>query len=105
MLAEVLGLLGSTVREVGQWRRDGGVFIWASVFAPSLRIAVVVLLGLFSPFVLIPLADSAIPWLLETPQRVAWTVFGFLLLVEAGGLAVGVGLHRSASATNTSANP
>lgn len=97
MLAEVLGLVVSTVREVFQWRQEGGVFVWNSVFAPSFRIAVVILMAVFSPFVLIPLADSLVPWLLETPQRIAWTAFGFLLFVEVGGLAVGVGLHRSLS--------
>lgn len=104
MLAEVFGLLVSTAREVVDWRRTRGVFVWRSVFAPSFRIAVVVLLGLFSPFVLIPLADNVVPWLLETPQRVAWTAFGFLLFVELGALVVSVGLHRSVSAENASAN-
>ncbi len=64
--------------------------------APSFRIAVVALMAIFSPFVLTPLGDSVVPWLLETPQRVAWTAFGFLLFVELGALAVGVVLHRSA---------
>ena len=98
MLAELVGLIVSTVREVVGWRRDGGVFGWGSVFAPSFRVAVVILLAVFSPFVLIPLADSALPWLVETRERLAWAVFAFLLVVEAGGLAIGVGLHRSLKA-------
>lgn len=105
MLAGVVGLVFSTVREVVAWRRVGGVFIWHSVFAVSFRIAVVILLAVFSPFVLIPLADSLLPWLLETPQRVAWTAFGFLLFVEIGALAVGVGMHRSLKAEKVPASP
>jgi hypothetical protein len=80
--AGVLGLFVSTAREVLQWRAERGVFVWNSCFAPSLRIAVVILAGIFSPFILIPLGDSLVPWLLDTPSRIAWTAFGFLLLVE-----------------------
>ena len=105
MLAEVLGLLLSTAREVVNWRRVGGVFARDSVFAPSLRIAVVVLAGILSPFVLIPLADSVVPWLLETPERIAWTAFGFLLFVEVGGLAVGVAMHRSSKGEKAPSKP
>jgi hypothetical protein len=100
MLAEVLGLVFSTVREVIAWCSDGGVFVWKSILSSSFRIAVVILLGVFSPFVLIPLADSVVPWLIETPRRVAWTALGFLLFVELGGLAFGVGMHRSLRAEN-----
>ena len=95
MLAEIVGLLVSSVREILEWRQRGGVFVWNSIFGASLRIAVVMMLAIFSPFIVIPLADSLIPWLLETPTRLAWTAFGFLVFVELGGLAVGVGLHRS----------
>lgn len=99
MTVEVLGLAVSSAREVAEWRRAGGTFTWSSVFAPSLRIAVVVLMAIFSPFVLIPLADNVLPWLLETQARISWTVFGFLLVVELAGLAVGVSLHRSLTAS------
>jgi hypothetical protein len=98
MAVEVLGLLVSTAREVVRWRRVRGVFIWMSVFAPSLRIAVVIVLGVLSPFVLIPLGDSLVPWLVETPRRIAWTAFGFLMFVEFGGLALGVVMHRGLNA-------
>lgn len=94
MVAEVLGLGASTAREVFRWRQERGTFVWNSIFAPSLRIATVILIGILSPFVLIPLADSLVPWLFENPRRMAWTAFGFLLFVELGGLAIGVGMHR-----------
>jgi hypothetical protein len=101
--AGVLGLVVSSTREVLRWRVERGVFVWNSVFAPSLRIAVVMLAGIFSPFVLIPLGDSLVPWLLDTPSRIAWTAFGFLLLVELGALAIGVGMHRTAQAEHPQA--
>lgn len=103
MVAGVLGLIVSTSREVLRWRKERGVFVWNSVFSPSLRIAVVVLMGVFSPFVLIPLGDSLVPWLLETPSRISWAAFGFLFLVELGALAVGVGMHRSIQAEHEQA--
>ena len=98
IVVNVIGLLVSTVRELLECRRSGSVFLWHSVFSPSFRVAVVVLMALFSPFVLIPLADSLLPWLLETPRRMAWTAFAFLLFVELAALAMGVGMHREAGA-------
>ncbi len=98
LVVDVVGLVVSTARELVSWRSSGGVFLWRSVFSPSFRVAVVVLMAIFSPFVLIPLADSVLPWLLETPRRTAWTAFAFLLLVEVGALALGVWLHRDAGA-------
>lgn len=103
MVVGVLGLVVSTAREVLRWRAERGVFVWNSVFAPSLRIAVVILVSIFSPFILIPLGDSLVPWLLDTPSRMAWAAFGFLLLVELGALAVGVGMHRSIQAEHAQA--
>jgi hypothetical protein len=97
VVAEVLGLMLSTAPEVVRWRRVGGKFVWNSIFSLGVRGAAALLIGFLAIFVLIVLVAleaQPVDWVLRAPHRAAWTVYGFLLLVEVGGLAIGVGMHR-----------
>ena len=98
LVAEVLGLLIGTAPEVVRWRRVGGVFVWNSIFGLGMRMTVALLLGVVLGILLIALAESFATWVFETPQRTALLVFGFLLAVEIGGLALGALMHRDLKA-------
>ena len=105
LVAGVIGILFSTVSEVVRWRRTGGVFVWISVFHLGTRLTVVLLLGVPVLFLVFGFADSIGTWVFGTPEQTAWFVYGCLLVVEVGGLALGVLLHRSVVGKRASTNP
>lgn len=102
LVAGVIGLLFSTAPEVLRWRRAGGVFVWNSIFNLGMRATVLILLGVLVVFLLIGFAESLGTWVFASPEHAAWFVFGFLVLVEIGGLALGVAIHRGVAGERAS---
>ena len=85
-------LVASTALEVHRFRRVGGVFVWTSIIDLGLRGAALILLALLMLFVTGFLFELIDPF--ETPRRLAWITYGFLLMVEIAALVLGVFMHR-----------
>ena len=97
LAACALGLLGSTIAEVLRWKRVGGVFVWTSIMGLGMRFAVLFLGGFLAAVLFGVTADIIRFDPTASPQRLAWTTYGFLLFVEIGGLVLGVAMHRDLS--------
>jgi hypothetical protein len=103
IVAAVVGLLASSLNEALHWRSRGGVFVWTSINFISSRLAVLLVLGFLSAFILIPLwglewlPDRNSP-LVETlaTQQWAWPVWTVLLILDAGALVMLTMMHREA---------
>lgn len=93
-VVQTIAPLFSVWPDVRRWKRVGGSFFWTETFESGLRFAALFLLGFLFVFLLVFGADLFGEWLFDRPRRVAWLVFVFLLFVELGGLAIGVGMHR-----------
>ena len=82
----------STAIEVRRWRQLGCVFVWTSIIDLGLRGAALLILTLLMFFVVAFLSEVFNPF--ETPRRLAWVTYGFLLVVEVAALVLGVAMHR-----------
>lgn len=89
------GLVVTTLFEVLDWKRRGGVFVWTSITTAGFRLglgivalAPLVVLGLF----VAPLIGS---WFTRSPDDArAWLTWGVLLLLEIAVVVVSVLMHR-----------
>jgi hypothetical protein len=103
IVAAVTGLLASSLNEALHWRSRGGVFVWTSINFIASRLAVLLVLGFLSAFILLPawglewLPDRNSP-LVETigTQQWAWPVWTILLILDAGALVMLAMMHRDA---------
>jgi hypothetical protein len=103
IVAAVVGLLASSLNEALHWRSRGGVFVWTSINFISSRLAVLLVLGFLSAFILLPawglewLPDRNSP-LVETlaTQQWAWPVWTVLLILDTGALVMLTMMHREA---------
>ena len=94
LVAETVGLIASTVPEVRRWKREGGSFDWTSVTSLGLRFAVLLVLFMVGIFLMILLATPIAAMFSSAEFRIAWLVFGFLLVLDLGALVLGVVVHR-----------
>lgn len=108
LLAVIVGLMLSSVREVMTWRADGGVhggvFVWTTLSFMATRIGLVLALGLFVALpALLIMASAHEPattgsWLTPLASGSwAWGLWGGLLLLDLATLAVLTGMHRDLS--------
>lgn len=91
-VASTVMLIAASALEVRRWRKVGGVFVWTSIIDLGLRAAALLVLTLLAFFVVGFLFELINPF--ETPQRLAWITYGFLLVVEISALVLGVAMHR-----------
>ncbi len=83
-----------TAPDVLQWQREGGKFFWNSVVEHGVRVATIWIL-LFICFCLFVLfGEQHADWIIEERRNTAWSIFGFLTVVEFGALVIGVMVHR-----------
>jgi hypothetical protein len=95
LVAVTGGLVVTTLFEVLDWKRRGGVFVWTSITTAGFRVglgivalAPLVVLGMF----VAPLIES---WFTRSPADArAWLIWGVLLLLEISVVIVGVLMHR-----------
>jgi hypothetical protein len=95
LIAVTGGLVVTTLFEVLDWKRRGGVFVWTSITTAGFRLglgivalAPLVVLGIF----VAPLIES---WFTRSPADArAWLTWGVLLLLEIAVVVVGVLMHR-----------
>jgi hypothetical protein len=101
ILALLGGLALSTWFDMQQWRRDGGVFFWASITTASFRIALGILLGTLGAIPLLIFGSTALGLAerfgavdLLSRQLWAWPVWAALLLLDIGVVVLAAAMHR-----------
>ncbi|MBL0028824.1 MAG: hypothetical protein IPO95_07085 [Rhodanobacteraceae bacterium] len=100
LLAMAAALLGSTFQEVTRWKKEGGVFVWASIMTAGFRLGVAFLVAFFGAFVLVFAGDWISPWfeagVFGVGRPLTWALYFFILLVEVLTLVVAIAMHRDA---------
>lgn len=100
LLAMAAALIGSTALEVMRWKRERGVFVWASIMTASFRLGIAFLVAVVGGFILVFAGDVLLPvveaMFIGGGSALTWAVYGFIVLVEVLTLVVAVLMHRDA---------
>ena len=94
MLAMLAALIGGTVPEVTRWKRERGVFVWASIMNAGFRIGVMFLMGFFGIFVVAMFGEALFERGGLAGRNMAWAVYWFLLIAEVLTLVLSTVMHR-----------
>lgn len=108
VLAVLLALVVTSIREISQWRRVGrpGAFVWTATFPLAFRFVAGLLLLFVVPFAL-PVVSLlfGVIGAGEVLQRVldhpAWLVFVALLAIDLFALVASMRMHRDLTAKRT----
>ena len=95
LLAILAALIGGTVPEVTRWKRERGVFVWATIMNAGFRVGVIFLMLFFGVFVAVVFGE----FILDSiggihGGGVTWIVYWFLLAAEVLTLVMSVLMHR-----------